>query len=34
MNNGLPREVWSYDMIGKLGVFPHNMTSCSIAVLG
>jgi outer membrane protein assembly factor BamB len=34
MTNGLPREVWSYDMIGKLGVFPHNMTSSSIASWG
>jgi len=25
------KELWSYDMIGKLGVFPHNMTSCAIA---
>src|SRR5947207_2965003 len=24
------KEVWSYDMIKELGVFPHNMTSCSI----
>jgi outer membrane protein assembly factor BamB len=27
----LPRVKWSVDMIKTLGVFPHNMTSCSIA---
>ncbi|MGD8815643.1 MAG: PQQ-binding-like beta-propeller repeat protein [Acidobacteriota bacterium] len=26
--------VWIYDMIGELGVFPHNMTSSSVAVWG
>ena len=26
-----PKELWSFDMINKLGVFPHNMTPCSIA---
>ena len=25
------KEVWSFDMINKLGVFPHNMTASSIA---
>ncbi|HEY8748855.1 MAG TPA: PQQ-binding-like beta-propeller repeat protein [Tepidisphaeraceae bacterium] len=25
-----PKEVWSYDMMNKLGVFPHNMTSSAI----
>ncbi len=34
MKAGLPKEVWSYDMIKKLGVFPHNMTSCAIASWG
>ena len=29
-----PKEIWSFDMINKLGVFPHNMTSCSIASYG
>lgn len=29
-----PKVVWSYDMMGKLGVFPHNMTSCAIASWG
>jgi outer membrane protein assembly factor BamB len=24
-----PREVWVVDMMATLGVFPHNMTSCS-----
>ena len=24
-----PKEVWKVDMMEKLGVFPHNMTSCS-----
>jgi outer membrane protein assembly factor BamB len=24
------KEVWVYDMIKELGVFPHNMTSCAI----
>lgn len=28
---GEPKEVWVVDMMAKLGVFPHNMTSCSIA---
>ena len=31
---GVPKELWSYDMINKLGVFPHNMTSCAIASWG
>ena len=26
--------VWTYDMIGELGVFPHNMTSSAPAVYG
>jgi outer membrane protein assembly factor BamB len=25
------KEVWSYDMLNKLGVFPHNMTASAIA---
>ncbi len=29
-----PIEVWTFDMIGRLGVFPHNMTSCAIASHG
>lgn len=29
-----PKVIWSFDMINKLGVFPHNMTSCSIACYG
>jgi outer membrane protein assembly factor BamB len=29
-----PKEIWSFDMINKLGVFPHNMTSCAIAAYG
>ena len=29
-----PKEVWSFDMINKLGVFPHNMTACAIASWG
>src|SRR6476646_10063521 len=28
---GTAKDVWSFDMINKLGVFPHNMTACSIA---
>jgi len=24
-----PKQVWKSDMMGQLGVFPHNMTSCS-----
>ncbi len=27
---GEPKEVWVVDMMSALGVFPHNMTSCSI----
>jgi outer membrane protein assembly factor BamB len=27
-----PREVWRLDMTAQLGVFPHNMTSCSVGV--
>ena len=34
MTNGVPKELWVYDMIKELGVFPHNMTSCSIASWG
>ena len=34
MKGGVPKELWTFDMIGKLGVFPHNMTSCSIAAWG
>jgi len=26
--------VWTYNMIDELGVFPHNITSCSVAVVG
>jgi outer membrane protein assembly factor BamB len=26
--------VWSYDMIGELKVFPHNMTDCSPLIVG
>lgn len=29
MSGDPPREVWKVDMMDKLGVFPHNMTSCS-----
>ena len=29
-----PKEIWSFDMLNKLGVFPHNMTSCAIAAYG
>jgi len=25
-----PKELWRVDMMEKLGVFPHNMTSSSI----
>ncbi len=28
--NGAPSELWKLDMMEQLGVFPHNMTSCSI----
>ena len=31
---GEPKEVWNVDMMAKLNVFPHNMTSCSIASYG
>jgi len=31
---GEPREVWVVDMMAELGVFPHNMTSASIAAYG
>jgi outer membrane protein assembly factor BamB len=34
MTAGVPKELWSFDMIGKLGVFPHNMTSSAIASWG
>lgn len=34
LTNGVPKEVWTFDMIKELGVFPHNMTSCSIAAWG
>jgi len=34
MTNGVPKELWTYDIIKELGVFPHNMTSCSIAAWG
>jgi outer membrane protein assembly factor BamB len=26
--------VWKFDMIGRLGVFPHNMSSCSVTCAG
>lgn len=26
--------IWSYDMMGKLGVFQHNMCSCSVTCVG
>jgi outer membrane protein assembly factor BamB len=29
--DGEPKEVWVVDMMAQLGVFPHNMTACSIA---
>jgi outer membrane protein assembly factor BamB len=29
-----PKELWSFDMINKLGVFPHNMTASAIAAYG
>ncbi len=29
---GDPKEVWVVDMMATLGVFPHNMTSCSPAL--
>ena len=29
-----PKTIWSVDMINTLGVFPHNMTSSSIASFG
>ncbi len=29
-----PEIVWSFDMIGRLGTRPHNMTSCSPLLLG
>ncbi|HET6250567.1 MAG TPA: PQQ-binding-like beta-propeller repeat protein [Tepidisphaeraceae bacterium] len=32
--DGSPPVIWDFDMIGKLGVFPHNMTSSSIASYG
>ncbi len=32
--DGSPPRIWDVDMIGKLGVFPHNMTSSSIASWG
>jgi outer membrane protein assembly factor BamB len=28
------KEVWTLDMIGKLGVFPHNLATCSPLMLG
>ena len=31
---GTPKDTWTLDMMGKLGVFPHNMTSCSILAQG
>jgi outer membrane protein assembly factor BamB len=32
--DGSPPVLWDFDMIAKLGVFPHNMTSSSIASYG
>ena len=29
-----PKEIWSFDMINKLGVFPHNMTASAICGYG
>jgi outer membrane protein assembly factor BamB len=29
-----PRVLWSFDMIGRLGVVPHNMSSCSVTAAG
>jgi outer membrane protein assembly factor BamB len=29
-----PKELWHVDMMGTLGVFPHNMTAASIAAYG
>ncbi len=29
-----PRVLWRVDMMGELGVFPHNMTRCHIAARG
>ncbi|HEV8291813.1 MAG TPA: PQQ-binding-like beta-propeller repeat protein [Tepidisphaeraceae bacterium] len=29
-----PKEVWNVDMMKRLGVFPHNMTSCSPVTYG
>jgi len=29
-----PKVVWKVDMMAELGVFPHNMTSCSITAHG
>jgi outer membrane protein assembly factor BamB len=34
LTNGVPKELWVYDIIKELGVFPHNMTSCSIVAWG
>jgi outer membrane protein assembly factor BamB len=34
MPDGSPPVIWDYDMIDKLAVFPHNMTSSSIAAYG
>ena len=32
--DGSPPVLWDVDMIGKLGVFPHNMTAAAIASYG
>ena len=29
-----PEVLWRLDMIGRLGVVPHNMSSCSVTALG
>jgi outer membrane protein assembly factor BamB len=31
---GKSKVIWTYDMIGQLGVHPHNMASCSPTVVG
>ena len=32
--SGEPKDLWVVDMMAQLGVFPHNMTSCSILAYG
>jgi outer membrane protein assembly factor BamB len=31
---GKSKDLWTYDMIGKQGVFPHNLAVCSPLVVG